>query len=116
MKYTITYQGKGYGLNDAYSKNHWTRRKIKEEFKAVFFALIDANPTTESFPRFKLKLLFNARFDCSNNAALEKVFTDCLRYRNIIDDDNNKVLYKVTFQKTDKLPTNTFQFTLTKKG
>jgi hypothetical protein len=107
-----TYTGAGFSLNDAYAKNHWQRRKRKEELKQVFYAIIEAVPVPETISRCTLTLAFNARYDCSNNAALEKVFTDCLRGRGVIKDDNNKVLTEVTFRFDSTLPKQTFQFVL----
>ena len=112
MKYTVIYQGKGYSINKAYAQNQWQRRTTKKEYQDVFYSLIDQIDKPETITRFKLKVKFNARIETTNNVAMEKILVDCLRYRGVIEDDSNKIMWKVTYEYCPDYPANYFKFIL----
>ena len=110
VKYVINYTGPGYSINKAYAQNQWQRRTTKKEYQAIFYDLIDKLSPGQPLTKFKLKVKFNARIETSNNVAMEKILVDCLRYRKVIENDSNKMMWKVTYQHCPEYPANTFKF------
>ncbi|RNI30940.1 hypothetical protein EFA69_06515 [Rufibacter immobilis] len=107
--YTITYTGKGFSLNEAYSQ-HWTKAKTKkDELKNIFKGLIEESGIPE-ITFFKLDVRFNARYDVDNITPMLKLFVDQLRYSEIITEDTKDIYTGFSVTADSSLGKNTYSF------
>lgn len=110
--YTITYKGKAVSLNQFYSGAHWSvRSNIKNKYRKIFIPLIEEQKIPK-IDMMELVIEANSRHDVDNLVAMGKIFMDCVKTMDIIDDDNPKHYKSLTLRSNKELPSNTFSFNI----
>lgn len=111
-KIKIEYKGKVISLNQ-YKSLHWRSLKQKTDpLKLVFNALI----TKAAPPPLKwleLRIYHNTRLDLDNISGTIKIFVDCLRHKNIIEEDNKRFWDYLSIQYNPELKKGVLIFELT---
>lgn len=107
--YEITYTGKGISLNDVRGGNWQTSHSNIKRLKNVFsWLIIEAH--MKFLPKYKVSLVYNARYDCDNTIYLAKCLVDSLKMQGKIKDDTKKYYRGFSVTPDETLPLNTYRF------
>lgn len=110
--YKIRYVGKIPSFNDIYETKHWRIRYNLSKKYHEEFALLFAAAKLPKIQEFSLYMSYNSRHDVDNLIAIEKFFTDTLKERQYIEDDNQKSFKSLHIVLDRDLPPNTVDFTI----